>query len=253
MFLKKLLLFFKKSTYTYYEKKYKKRIKNLEKRLNIKIQDSDLFLRALTHRSYVGEEPRLQVSNERLEFLGDAVLGLVVAEFLFRNFPDEEEGFLTKIRSRFVYKDALAEASERIKLEDLLFYKHKFIGNSAEGKKTVIADALEAVIGAIYLDGGLEVARHFIFREIIKPNLESGKFRIDKNYKGRLLELTHSLKLTTPVYKVVAEEGPEHDKLFTIEVLLNDEVYGRGSGKSKKSAEQEAAKAALEKLNELSE
>ncbi len=248
MSLEKLFSIFNKDSY--YERKHKKKIKNLEKTLGVKIQDRNLFLKALTHRSFVDEEPDLDKSNERLEFLGDAVLGLVVADFLFKKFPDKEEGFLTKIRSRFVYKDALAETSERLGLEELILYKRKFIGNSLEGKRTIIADALEAIIGAIYLDQNLETAKGFIFREIIKPNLDSGKFKVDKNYKGKLLELSHQLKMEVPVYKVIEEKGPEHDKLFVVEVLMNNLVYGVGRGKSKKSAEQEAAKEALKKIQE---
>ena len=248
MFLGKLFSAFRKKSF--FARKHRRKIKSLEKILQIKIQNNEIFLKALTHRSFVSEEPDLVKSNERLEFLGDAVLGLVVAEYLFNKFPEQEEGFLTKIRSRLVYKDALAETAERLGLEDLVMFKRKFIGNSKEGRKTIIADALEAIIGALYLDQSLETAKGFIFREIIQPNLESGKFKIDKNYKGKLLELSHSLKLEPPVYKVVNEKGPEHDKTFTVEVKINNEVYGIGEGKSKKSAEQEAAREALQKMEE---
>ncbi len=247
MFLRKIFSFFRKESF--YKKKHREKLKSLEKVLNVKIQNQQLFLKALTHRSFVKEEPELNNSNERLEFLGDAVLGLVVADYLFDKFPEKEEGFLTKIRSRFVYKDALFEAAVRLKLDKFVFYKRKFLGGSVEGKKTILADALEAVIGAIYLDSNLETAKSFIFREIIKPNLESGKFKVDKNYKGKLLELTHSLKMESPVYKIIKESGPEHDKLFTVEVIINGEMFGKGEGKNKKAAEQEAAKQALGKLN----
>jgi ribonuclease-3 len=245
MFLAKLFGFFSKDSF---KKRQERKLRKLEKKLNIKIHNSELFLKALTHSSFVDEERGLTESNERLEFLGDAVLGLVVAEFLFNKFPEEEEGFLTKIRSRLVYKDALAEAAKSIDLESYVLFNKKFVGNSKEGRKTIIADAMEALIGAIYLDSGLYVAKQFIYERIVKPNFESGKFKEDKNYKGRLLEFTHAKKLGTPRYETVREDGPEHDKTFTVEVLINDFPFGMGTGKSKKSAEQEAAKEALKKL-----
>ncbi|MBU1097128.1 MAG: ribonuclease III [Bacteroidetes bacterium] len=220
----------------------------LEKRLGIKFGQKEIFIKALTHRSYLEISPEFEKSNERLEFLGDAVLGLVAAETLFQKFPNKHEGFLTKYRSHLVDKEALFEAAKRINLFDFVLYDHRYVRGSEEGKKTIIADCLEALIGAIYLDKGLKTAEHFIVRWIITPNFQSGDVKVDKNFKGQLLEITHSEKLSAPKYKVVSEEGPDHDKKFVVDVIIGSESYGIGEGKNKKSAEQEAAKIAIDKI-----
>lgn len=230
--------------------KYSEQISSLEKLLGYKIEDANYYLKALTHRSFLEEEEDFQKSNERLEYLGDAVLDLVVGEYLFKKFPEQGEGFLTKKRSQLVDKHALFKAAERINLKNLVLYKKKFLGKNTEGLKTIIADAMEALIGAIYLDKGLKEVSKFAFKYLIEPSYISGDFKKDKNYKGRLLELTHVKKLHSPEYKIVHTDGPEHNKTFVVEVLINDEKYGEGIGKSKKSAEQMAAKKALEKLND---
>ncbi len=220
-------------------------IKDLERILGFKIDNKRLFIRALTHSSSVEKNPALTKSNERLEYLGDAVLGLVVAEYLFKNFPDEDEGFLTKVRSRMVYKDALDTSATEIGLDRLIFFNKKFIGNSEAGKRTIKADAFEALVGAIYLEKGIKETKKFIYKNVIKPNLENKKFIIDKNYKGRLLELTHSKKTEPPIYKIIKTEGPDHRRTFTVKVFIGKKEYGEGVGSSKKSAEQNAAKNAL--------
>jgi len=228
--------------------KYLPVIKKLEKILKFKIGDESLYLRALTHSSSLENDPLFIKSNERLEYLGDAVIGLVVAEYLFKKFTEEEEGFLTKVRSRMVDKNALHSSAVRIGLDRLIFFNKKFIGFSDAGKRTINADAFEALVGAIYLDKGIEIVKKFIFRTVIKPNLENNNFVVDKNYKGRLLELTHSLKLQQPVYRTVKTEGPDHNRTFTVKVFLGNKEYGLGVGHNKKSAEQNAAMKALLKL-----
>ena len=223
-------------------------IKKIEKFLGFQISHPEYFIKALTHRSYLEISPDIVKSNERLEFLGDSVLGLVVAEFLFQNFSQEGEGYLTKTRSHFVNREALANAADKMKLDQFILYDKRFLKGSHEGMRTIMADALEAIIGAIYLDAGLEKAEKFIRKGIIHPSFKSGGFMVDKNYKGQLLELTHAEKMETPNYKTVSEEGPDHDKNFVVNVLIGSEIVGKGEGKNKKSAEQNAAKTALENL-----
>lgn len=223
-------------------------IKELEKFLGFQISHPEYFIKALTHRSYLEISHESKKSNERLEFLGDSVLGLIVAEFLFRNFSDEGEGYLTKTRSHFVNRDALANASEKMDFQRFLLYDKRFLKGSIEGMRTIMADALEAFIGAIYLDAGLKTAEQFVNKRVILPSFKSGGFMVDKNYKGQLLEFTHAEKLEIPNYKTVSELGPDHDKDFVVHVYLGSQLTGEGEGKNKKSAEQNAAKNALENL-----
>lgn len=224
------------------------KLKLLSKKLGLNIGQSQLYIKALTHRSYLESSPVLEKSNERLEFLGDAALGLVVAETLFKKFPEEEEGFLTKTRSTLVYKNELYNSALRMGLLDFILYDRRFIKNSEEGIKTISADCVEALIGAIYLDSGIDEAKKFVYKWIIKPNLDSGKYQIDNNFKGQLLEYTHQEKLSSPDYVLINSDGPDHDKVFQVEVIINGKSFGEGKGRNKKTAEQKAAKNALSKF-----
>ncbi len=237
----------------YLRKKFKPTILSLEKIVGYKINHPEYYLKALTHRSSVNAETELDRSNERLEFLGDAVLDLIVGEFLFSKFPEKDEGFLTKNRSKMVDKEALSKAGHEFGLDKIVFYKKNFVGTSKAGIKTIVADALEALIGAIYLDKGLNETKRFVTEKIIKPSVTSGEIKKDKNYKGQLLELTHVLKTEPPVYKITGSEGPEHNKIFHAKVFINGEEMGSGSGKNKKGAEQKAASVALKKLEKTDE
>ncbi len=245
-FLQKIRKFSQSSKY----QKFSETISSLEKILGYRIDKPDYYLKALTHRSYTDVEEELNKSNERLEYLGDAVLDLVVGEFLFKTYPNKGEGFLTKTRSHLVDKQALADAAKRIGLEDLVYFKRNFLGDNLEGLKTIVSDSYEAITGAIYLDKGLKTAEKFLLRTLIEPNYKSGELIVDKNYKGQLLELTHSLKITPPVYKIADAEGPEHNKTFVAKVFIGDKEMGEGMGKSKKAAEQKAAFMALNYLRE---
>ncbi|GAB4141116.1 MAG: ribonuclease III [Ignavibacteriales bacterium] len=218
--------------------------------LNIKINNKALFVKALTHKSYLDLNTNFTKSNERLEFLGDSILGFVVAGVLFEEFKDKDEGFLTKYRAGIVDKPALAKAAENMGLIDFILFDRRFVKGSVEGVKTISADCMEAMIGAIYLDSGLENAKKFIRRWIINPSFQTKEFQVDRNYKGQLLEYTHANHFPTPIYRVADELGPDHDKQFEIEVIINNHVVGKGKGRSKKSAEQEAAKSALEKIEQ---
>ena len=227
---------------------FKLKIKSLERLLGFKPTNTEYYIKAFTHRSYLEIAPDFSKSNERLEFLGDSVLGVIVAEYLFKNFSDKEEGFLTKSRSHIVNRDALAAVAKKIKLNKFLLYNDKFLKDSDEGMKTIMADALEALIGAIYIDAGIEKAIQFVNKNIIEPSLIDGYYQIDTNFKGQLLEFTHARNMGTPTYRVIKEDGPDHNKLFTVEVFVDDDILGKGIGKSKKAAEQEAAQIALDKL-----
>jgi ribonuclease-3 len=220
----------------------------LQKILNIRIKNKSHYIQALMHRSFLEELEEEDLSNERLEFLGDSVLSLVVAEYLFETFPEEDEGFMTKIRARLVNRVALSNAAENIGLENFILIDQNLSNTFAKASKTVLSDALEAIIGAIYLDNGLNVSREFIHRVLIEPTTKEDDYLIDENYKSQLLEFAQANKLEVPNYIVIKEEGPQHDRIFTIKVLVGDEYFGIGEGKNKKAAEQNAAKSALEKI-----
>jgi ribonuclease-3 len=225
-------------------------LENLQETLGFTFHNNEYYLKALTHRSFLEISPKFIKSNERLEFLGDSILGVVVAESLFKKFPDKDEGFLTKYRSHLVNRQALVSAAGRINLLEFVLYDKRYVRGSKAGQKTIVADCFEALIGAIYLDAGLEEAREFIYQHILSPNYSSGQFTIDKNYKGQLLEFTHQHKLAAPFYKIMNEDGPDHDKKFSIDVLIGGKSYGKGVGSNKKTAEQQAAEYALKKLTE---
>lgn len=224
-------------------------IKELEQLLGFKIFDQSQYLKALTHRSYLDIYPELKKSNERLEFFGDSVLNMIVAKFLFDQFPYETEGFLTKSRAQMVNRYRLYEAATEFGLGKFLLYNEKYLRGSHEGFQTILADALEALIGAIYIDRGLREAEKFVHKYVIQPFEEDDSFIADTNYKGQLLEYTHAERLPHPNYIVVKEEGPSNNKTFIIDAYIGDQFVGRGVGKNKKQAEQNASKEALLKLN----
>ncbi len=223
------------------EQKYRE----LQKLVGFQIRNKDYFIQALMHRSFLEQNEEYEVSNERLEFLGDSVLSLVVAEYLFKSFPEKDEGFLTKVRAKLVNRFALADAAENINLFDFLLMSKNLSNSFSNGSKTVLSDALEALIGAVYLDSGLEASKKFIDKILIAPNTEAGLYLIDENFKSQLLEFAQANKLENPIYEVIREEGPQHSRTFTIRVLIKDAEYGIGKGKNKKSAEQKAAQNAL--------
>lgn len=226
----------------------KEKFKKLENLTGTSIKDKTLFVQALVHRSYLEENNEYLFSNERLEFLGDSVLNLIIGEYLFSKFPDEAEGFLTKVRAKMVNRDALNIAAERIHLADFLLLSNNVSQNVISSSKSIISDAFEALVGAVYLDSGLEACRKFIIRVIADPILEDGEHLVDENYKSQLLEYTQANKLSMPVYEVIEEEGPHHARIFTVEVSIGGKKYGVGKGTNKKTAEQEAAHMALRKL-----
>jgi ribonuclease-3 len=230
------------------KKTLRKNLLTLQSSLSITIKNPKFYVKALTHSSFRDAHPELSKSNERLEFLGDSVLSMIVGKYLFENYPNEEEGFLTKSRSTLVNRERLAEVAEDLGVQHVILYNHKYLRDSVEGLQTVLADGLEAIIGAVYLDHGLNRVEQFIIHQLIKPFEGDDSFLVDTNYKGQLLELSHSQKMPPPRYNVVKEDGPPHNKKFTIEVFIGDELMGIGFGKNKKSAEQQASSQALQKL-----
>jgi ribonuclease III len=205
-----------------------------------------LFLQALLHRSYLQFLDNNWNSNERLEFLGDAILGFVVAEHLYATYPDMEEGDLTKLRSRLVNRRILAQRAKDLHLSDYLLLSSSAAQSVDSGSESIIADAVESIIGALYLDGGLKSAKKFIYVTLLKKPEVLNSAMTDDNYKSALLEYAQARSLGIPRYSVLLEEGPEHDRRFTIEVSIGVQSYGSGSGRSKKEAEQAAAEQALE-------
>jgi ribonuclease-3 len=208
------------------------------------------FFEALLHRSYLQYLDISWRSNERLEFLGDAVLNFLVAEFLYKNYPDVEEGDLTKYRSRLVNRKILAQKAKELHLTEFLLLSPSAVQSIDSGSDSILADAFEAIIGAMYLDGGVEAASNFVNRLMIESlNIET-LVTADDNYKSALLEYSQAHSFGIPRYAIVREDGPDHDRRFTIEVFLGVESYGVGAGRSKKEAEQDAAFHALERIND---
>lgn len=224
------------------------KLSELEEILGFQIRNKSYYIRALMHRSFLEHLDDDDDSNERLEFLGDSVLSLVVAEFLFENFPNEDEGFLTKVRAKLVNRIALSESAESIGLQKFILVSQNLSSKFTAASKTVLSDALEALIGAIYLDHGLQICKEFIERILIEPNIREGEYLIDENYKSQLLEYAQANKFDVPFYLVINEEGLQHERVFTIKVTVGDKISGVGKGRNKKSAEQNAAKAALSKI-----
>ena len=222
-------------------------IKDLEKAIGYQFKNITLLQNALAHSSYANERWHDSLkSNERLEFLGDSILGMVTAEYLYRNFPDRPEGDLTRMRADMVCERSLAVAAERIELGN-----HLLLGNGEEAgggrrRDSILADALESVIAACFLDGGMDAARRFIDTFVL-TEVPVKKLR-NADYKTALQELVQQKKNQSLSYALVGESGPDHDKKFEVEVSLNGKVVGNGSGSSKKRAEQDAARAAIEAL-----
>jgi ribonuclease-3 len=224
------------------------KFQQIEKIIGNSISNKNIYVEALIHRSFLEENEQYNFSNERLEFLGDSVLNLIIGEYLFNKFPQEEEGFLTKVRAKLVNRNALSLVAENINLGDLLIISSNVPKSITHNSKSVLSDALEALIGAIYLDKGIDTCKNFVQTNIIEPALKNGEHLIDENYKSQLLEYAQANKLAIPVYQIVSEEGPHHDKTFTAEVLIEGKVLGEGKGKSKKEAEQNAARVALKRI-----
>ena len=223
-------------------------MREIEERIGYRFKNPELLTNALTHSSYFNENRgTASVCNERLEFLGDAVVGFIVAGYLYEKFPDLPEGRMTRLRAELVGERGLNDVSRAIGLGRYLLLGHGEDVNGGRSRPSINADAVEAVIAAIYLDGGLEAAERFVRRFIIDV-FEAGNSHPERDYKSELQELVQQKSGRILEYRHVGESGPDHMKTFTVEVTLNGESISRGEGRSKKDAEQHAAAAALEAL-----
>lgn len=210
-------------------------------------KDPALFDMAMTHRSWVNENKEVRESNERLEFLGDAILEHIVSYDLFKKFPDKAEGYLTTLRANLVNTKNLFQVAKNLDLGTFLFLSRGEEESGGRTNESLLADTVEALIGAIYIDQGFEAASTFIDQNVIS-HLETKLHEPLKDPKSRLQEKVQAKKLPSPTYKVVGSVGPDHNKLFKVEVKVEGRVLGIGEGKNKAEAQQKAAVAALEKL-----
>lgn len=216
----------------------------LEQAIHYTFKNNAFLEEALTHSSYANEYDRNLISNERMEFLGDSVLSVISSEFLFRKFPDMPEGQLSKLRSSLVCTASLSGFARQIGLGDYLKLGKGEIMSGGADRPSILEDAFEALIAAIYLDSGLEAARQYIIN-FLEAELENHKINF-KDYKSRLQEVVQQNPDSNLSYHIIGASGPDHDKEFEAEVCLDSNVIGRGKGKSKKQAEQEAAREALQ-------
>lgn len=222
----------------------------LQKNLCYRFSDRTLLEAALTHRSFLNESSEKGLyDNERLEFLGDSVLSLFISLALFNDFPLKREGELSRIRSAIVDEDALAMSAEALEIGKLLRLGKGEISNGGRSKKSLLADSFEALIAAIYIDGGAEGVAPVIENHYRRIFSSKGDLLSGRDCKSSFQEKAQSIAGATPIYRVIAESGPDHAKTFKVAAYLCDELLGEGEGRSKKEAEQEAARRGLEKLN----
>lgn len=219
-------------------------MKDLEMKIGYKFNNKDYLMEALTHSSFANERHKNLNCNERLEFLGDAVLSIISADFLFHKYPDMPEGQLSKLRSSLVCTDSLSKFAREIHLGDYLFLGKGETNTGGADRPSILENAFEALIAAIYLDGGKKCAEQFVLSFLTKA-VENHDVSF-KDYKTMLQEIIQQNPSENVNYVLVGESGPDHDKVFEVEVHLNSNVIGKGKGKSKKSAEQAAAKEALD-------
>jgi ribonuclease-3 len=222
---------------------------NFQAILYVSFKNPSLLQQSLVHRSYLNENPDSTLSsNERLEFLGDAVLGFAVAEELYRQFPDLSEGELTKLRSALVRGETLSRAAKPLNIGEYLYLGHGEEESGGRYRPRNLSCALEAIIGAVLIDQGFDAAKSFILR-VLSSDLEQAiEDKLIADCKSRLQQVIQSKHKITPVYRTVEETGPDHAKVFTVEVLAGGSILGQGRGHSKQAAEMEAAREALESL-----
>jgi ribonuclease-3 len=224
-------------------------VKPLERTISYSFKNRDLLLEALTHRSYLNEVPNWHLPhNERLEFLGDAVLELIVTEELYHRYPDLAEGELTPIRSALVNYIMMANVARSLKLEEFVLLSRGEAKDLGRAREVILANALEAVIGATYLDGGYRAAKKVINNSVMQELDEVMKKGLYKDAKSELQEKIQEQMKLTPTYRVLEESGPDHGKIFIVGVYFGEKLMAKGSGHSKQDAEVEAAKVALQQL-----
>jgi len=221
-------------------------IDELEKNLKVVFKDKGLLETAITHRSFLNENRKISEHNERLEFLGDAVLELIVSDFLFKKYPDRAEGELTSFRSALVRTDSLAQTAKELNIGEYIRLSRGEQESGGREKDYLLANAFEAILGSIYIDQGYESCKVFVETFLLPKISEIVEFRLDIDSKTRIQELAQSVYKSTPTYEVTKEEGPDHDKTFTVVVKIDNNVIGEGTGSSKQRAEEQAAKIGVE-------
>jgi len=231
------------------DSKYQDKLTELQNKIDIYFNDLALLRKSLTHKSFANENRNLGLKdNERLEFLGDSVLDIVISEYMFNRYPDYQEGELAKMRAVLVSAPILADKAKELNLGKYLLLGKGEVMTGGRNRSSILADAFEALVGSIYLDNSLDTARSFILR-LMKEDIETVEAGEHiQDYKTALQEKIQKASNSRPEYYVINEEGPDHSKEFTIQVKFNDKSLGQGSGSSKKEAQQEAAKNALKKL-----
>lgn len=217
----------------------------LERILGYRFKDHQQLTLGLTHRSAMKAGDSLAACNERLEFLGDSILGAVIAEQLYLDFPDKSEGHMTKIKSQLVNETTLSAIGREIGLNQFVFLSPDEERTGGRERASIISDAFEGVLGAIYLDGGFDAARDVILRHVYARRDQITSDTSQRNFKGELLEISQARGIGAPRYDVIAQEGPDHEKIFHVVVMIAGQQTGEGSGLSKKEAEQKAAAAAI--------
>lgn len=218
------------------------------RRMGLKFRDDSLIRRAFTHRSYLNEHREVMEDNERLEFLGDAVLDFLVGAWLYNHFPEMAEGQLTRLRAALVGNQQLAEFARQIQLGEAILLGKGEVENKGKERLGLLGSTFEAVIGAIYLDQGMEAVKQFVVPILEEAVGQVLMLRRDLDAKSSLQEWSQAEGLGTPYYKIIASSGPDHEKSFEIEVIINGSVYGRGYGSSKQAAAKMAAQATLEMI-----
>ncbi len=218
-----------------------------EKNTGLKFKDKDLLTQAFVHRSYLNENPSLGMEhNERLEFLGDAVLELIVTDFLYKKYPREDEGILTSYRAALVNANIISDIARDMGVNEYLLLSKGESKDTGKARNYILANTYEAILGAIYLDSGYEEAERFVKRTILVKIDEVVKKKLWKDPKSHVQEKAQEFLSVTPSYKVVSESGPDHDKHFTVGIYFGSDLAAQGKGKSKQEAEQSAAQKAME-------
>jgi len=228
----------------------KQELRLFEKNTGLRFRNYSLLNQACSHRSYSNEHPQNRENNERLEFLGDAVLGLVVSTYLFKVLPDRAEGDLAKIKSIVVSEESLSLIAKELEIDKLLLMGKGEENSGGRAKKALLADGLEAIIGACYLDSDFETAQQFVLRILVPEINKVLEDKHKKDYKTLLQELVQKELRTYPRYNIVSKTGPDHDRTYVMEVVVQNQSMGLGTGKNKKEAEQAAAAVAYERIQQ---
>ncbi len=220
----------------------------IEKKIGYQFKERSYLVLAFVHRSFINENKTMTQHNERLEFLGDAVLGMLISDFLYQHLPNNPEGQLSYLRSRLVEATSCVNYLQQLDVASYILLGKGERMNDGRGRDSILADLFEAIIGAIYLDGGIEAVKHFLFKNFL-PRFEEILKTPLRNWKALLQDYCQKKFQQTPIYQVLSETGPDHSKIFEIIVIVNKEEFGRGRGASKKEAQQAAAADSITRFN----